>query len=63
MLKVRVPVPDTLYLVETRKQCFGFSPETQKAIRRMQQQFREFVALCTRKEEETGIPCLIVASL
>jgi hypothetical protein len=56
-------LPDALYLVETREQCFGFSPETQKAIRRMQQQFSEFVALCVRKEEETGIPCLIIASL
>jgi hypothetical protein len=28
-------LPDALYLVETREQCFGFSPETQKAIRRM----------------------------
>jgi len=55
-------LPDALYLVETREQCFGFSPETQKAIRRMQEQFREFVALCARKEEECGIPCMIVAS-
>ena len=56
-------LPDALYLVETREQCFGSSPETQKAIRRMQDQFRDFVALCARKEEETGFPCLIIATL
>ena len=55
-------LPDALYLVETREQCFGFSPETQKSIWRMQEQFRNFVALCARKEQECGIPCMIVAS-
>jgi hypothetical protein len=28
----------------------------------MQEQLRDFVALCARKEEECGIPCMIVAS-
>ena len=56
-------LPDALYLVETREQCFGFSRENEAAIERVQQQYRDFVALCARKEEETGIPCLIIASL
>lgn len=55
-------LPDALYMVETRELCFGFDKETQMAVQRMQKQFRDFVALCARKEEETGIPCLIVAS-
>ena len=55
-------LPDALSLVETREQCFGFSRENQATAKRMQNQFRDFVALCVRKENETGLPCLIVAS-
>jgi hypothetical protein len=32
-------------------------------IERVLKSCRDFVALCVRKEDETGIPCLIVASL
>ncbi|HUI21587.1 MAG TPA: hypothetical protein VLZ74_11165 [Methylocella sp.] len=31
-------------------------------IERVLQSFRDFVALCARKEAETGEPCLIEAS-
>ena len=55
-------LPDALHIVETREECFGFGEETKAAIQRVQKQFRDFVALCARKEEECGIPCMIVAS-
>jgi hypothetical protein len=55
-------LPDALYMVETRELCFGFGEETEATVRRMQQQYRDFVALCARKQDETGIPCLIIAS-
>lgn len=55
-------LPDALHLVETREECFGFSPDERSALKRIQQQYREFVALCARKEQECGIPCMIVAS-
>jgi hypothetical protein len=56
-------LPDALQLVETREQCFGFGKESDTAVQRMQKQFRDFVSLCARKEEECGIPCMIVASV
>ena len=59
---LRKRLPDALFLVETREMCFGYSRENAVAVERMQQQFRDFVALCSRKEVETGIPCLIVAT-
>jgi hypothetical protein len=31
-------------------------------IGRLQKRYRDFVALCARKEQECGIPCMIVAS-
>lgn len=31
-------------------------------IERVLKSYRDFVALCARKEQETGIPCLIIAS-
>ena len=49
-------------MVESRELCFGFGKEAEAAVQRVQKQYRDFVALCARKEEETGIPCLIVAS-
>jgi len=55
-------LPDALYMVESRELCFGFGKEAEAAVQRLQKQYRDFVALCARKEDETGIPCLIVAS-
>jgi hypothetical protein len=56
-------LPDALYEIETRELGFSYSAEGERNAKRMQQEFREFVALCAHKEEETGIPCLIVTSL
>jgi hypothetical protein len=57
--KLEKRLPDALYLVETRELCFG----SEAAVKRIQKQYRDFVDLCARKEEETGIPCMIVASV
>ena len=54
-------LPDALDMVETRELCFGWSTEAEAAVRRVQQQYRDFVELCARKQDETGLPCLIVA--
>jgi hypothetical protein len=32
------------------------------AIERVLKSYRDFVALCERKERETGVPCIIIAS-
>jgi hypothetical protein len=56
-------LPDALYLVESRELCFGYGKESDLAVERLQQEYRDFVALCTRKEKECGIPCMIIASL
>jgi hypothetical protein len=56
-------LPDALYLVETRELCFGHSRERELAVQRLQQEYRDFVELCARKEKECGIPCMIVTSL
>lgn len=50
-------LPDALYMVETRELCFG----SEAAVARIQEQYRDFVALCARKEQECGIPCMIIA--
>ena len=55
-------LPDALHMVETRELCFSVSRAELAATERLQQQYRDFVALCARKEDETGIPCLIIAS-
>lgn len=60
---LRKRLPDALDMVETRELCFGYDSEHEAAVARMQQQYRDFVALCARKEEECGIPCMIIASL
>ena len=56
-------LPDALYEIETRELGFSYNAEGERNARRLQKEFREFVALCAHKEEETGIPCLIVTSL
>ena len=55
-------LPDALHIVETRERLTAFNVADETAIERMQKHYRDFVALCARKEVETGIPCLIVAS-
>jgi hypothetical protein len=54
-------LPAVLVVAEQReREIYG---ETDKAeIDRVLKSYREFVALCARKEAETGEPCLIIAS-
>lgn len=56
-------LPDALDMVEARELCFAVTEAELAATQRMQQQFRDFVSLCARKEEECGIPCMIIASV
>ena len=54
-------LPDALHVAETReRQVYGVTDA--EDIERVLKSYRDFVALCARKEQETGIPCLIVAS-
>ncbi len=55
-------LPDALHIVETRERAYAFSAADDADIERMQRRYREFVALCARKEQECGIPCMIIAS-
>lgn len=55
-------LPDALHIVEARERAYALTAADEKAIVEMQQQFRDFVTLCALKEQETGIPCMIVAS-
>ena len=58
-LQKRLPV--ALHVAETReRQVYGVTDA--EDIERVLKSYRDFVALCARKEQETGIPCLIVAS-
>ena len=59
---LRKRLPDALHIVETRERSCAFTTADEAAIERMQKHYRDFVALCARKEEQTGIPCLIIAS-
>ncbi len=58
---LRERLPETLSLAEEReREVYGVAkPEDMKPIL---QSFRDFVALCEEKEEETGAPVTIVAS-
>jgi hypothetical protein len=49
-----------LHVAETReREVYGVTDA--EDIERVLKSYRDFVALCARKEEETGIPCLIIA--
>ncbi len=59
--KLQKRLPDALHVAETRERTvYGVTDD--EDIERVLKSYRDFVALCTRKEEETGIPCLIVAA-
>jgi hypothetical protein len=54
-------LPDALHIVERREREW-YSVTDAKEIERVLKSYRDFVALCARKQAETGIPCLIIAS-
>jgi hypothetical protein len=57
---LRKRLPHTLDLAEERERKVYHADA--KAIEEAKQDFRDFVALCERKETETGQPVLIIAS-
>lgn len=59
---LRKRLPDALQVVEAREHAYAVTAADETGIERMQKEYRDFVALCARKEAETGIPCLIIAS-
>jgi hypothetical protein len=54
-------LPAVLVVAETRERTI-YGVTDAKRISPVLQSFRDFVALCERKEAETGEPCLIIAS-
>jgi hypothetical protein len=53
--------PDTLHVAETRERVV-YDVTDAEEIKRVLKSYRDFVALCVRKEDETGQPFLIIAS-
>jgi len=54
-------LPEALEIAERReRKIYGVTDA--KQIERVLKSYRDFVALCARKEYETGHPCLIIAS-
>jgi hypothetical protein len=58
---LRERLPEALKAAERRERELYWETDDEH-IERILKSYRDFVALCARKEEETGIPCLIVAS-
>jgi hypothetical protein len=54
-------LPEALAAAEERERGI-YRVTDAKAIGRVLKSYRDFVALCERKERETGRPCLIIAS-
>jgi hypothetical protein len=52
---------ETLHVAEKRERSvYGETDDDE--IERVLKSYRDFVELCARKEEETGVPCLVIAS-
>lgn len=59
--KLEERLPTALEIAERReREIYGVSDQAE--INRVLKSYRDFVSLCTRKEAETGEPCLIIAS-
>jgi hypothetical protein len=58
---LRDRLPAVLIVAEARERKIYGTTDPAK-IERVLKSFRDFVELCARKEEETGAPCLIIAS-
>jgi hypothetical protein len=54
-------LPEVLAAAEAREREV-YDVTDAEAIERVLKSYRDFVALCARKERETGEPCLIIAS-
>ena len=58
---LRDRLPATLVVAEQRERVV-YDVTDDAAIKRVLKSYSDFVELCARKEEETGEPCLIIAS-
>ena len=58
---LRERLPKTLTLVEERERTI-YENDDEQYIAEAKQSFTDFVALCERKEQETGKPITIIAS-
>ena len=58
---LRERLPETLALVEERERTI-YENDDEQSIAEVKQSFTDFVALCERKEQETGQPLTIIAS-
>jgi hypothetical protein len=58
---LRDRLPATLVVAEQRERDI-YGETDAEAINRVLKSYRDFVELCASKEDETGEPCLIIAS-
>jgi len=58
---LRERLPETLEIAERREREL-YDETDPEAIRLVLKSYRDFVELCASKEDETGEPCLIIAS-
>jgi hypothetical protein len=58
----RVLVPEALRVARTRQLVIYGRGANAPETRTIEKSFGDFVTLCERKEQETGVPCRIVAS-
>ena|SRR5579862_4706688 len=58
---LRARLPETLHLAEERERLV-YEETDEHEIELVRQSFRDFVALCEAKEQETGEPVSIIAS-
>jgi len=59
-LTLKMRLAETLQAAERRERELYMAND--EDTERVLKSYRDFVALCARKEQETGIPCLIIAS-
>jgi hypothetical protein len=58
---LRARLPEVLEAAEKREREV-YDVTDAEEIERVLQSYRDFVELCERKKQETGVPCLIIAS-
>jgi hypothetical protein len=59
---LRERLPEALRVARTRQLLVYGRGANAPETRTIEKSLRDFVALCERKEQETGVPCRIVAS-
>jgi hypothetical protein len=59
---LRARLPEALKVATERERALYHHDQFHEDTRATRKSFRDFVALCERKERETGEPCSIIAS-